>query len=355
MPDSTSAPPPNGRSPADGDPDELLLEDPAPESATFLPDGADDPSALAPFAAPADPTAPAAVTRTLLARFLGKEATQARIRQVIAARIQARRPKADADRAPVEVERKAVDGDEKDVDIDDIAQRVNVRALMTKALPKEATAMRAWISAIAGNETHAYYREQGRSRRQLERAIEKARLVEDDALVEPDPDAAPVAPEAANADADVLATWLKTQRTTAADELTLEMIRHKAATRVDNAQLAAEFGMTESAFDNRLLRFKAKWTPGWKREKARRLRALLLLSIVLLLLVAAALAWLARPRPRPADTILPLAPVVEPVVEPPVPPAPSASGARDPTFEQAAPRVVPVATPPREDTKQPEK
>ena len=44
-----------------------------------------------------------------------------------------------------------------------------------------------------------------------------------------------------------------------AEKLTLEMIKQKAATGQSNARIAAEFGMSEGAFDQRVYRFKAKW------------------------------------------------------------------------------------------------
>jgi hypothetical protein len=88
--------------------------------------------------------------------------------------------------------------------------------------------------------------------------------------------------------------------------------------------------MTAAAYDNRLLRFKAKWVPAWKKERTRRLRKLLLLGVLVLLLLGIALAWLYRAWPRPV-------PPTAPKAEPKALPVPAESGSVEPVFEPAAP------------------
>jgi hypothetical protein len=88
------------------------------------------------------------------------------------------------------------------------------------------------------------------------------------------------------------------------------------ASGATNAVVAAEFGMTEAAFDQRIARFKAKWIPRW--EKHKRDQALF---VVLILLFLAGLFWWffhgpqreeARPTAVPVLSAAPTASVAPP-------------------------------------------
>jgi hypothetical protein len=55
----------------------------------------------------------------------------------------------------------------------------------------------------------------------------------------------------------MIGPWLSASVETKGEKLTLEMWKHKAASGQTNAVVAAEFGMTEAAFDQRIARFEA--------------------------------------------------------------------------------------------------
>jgi DNA-directed RNA polymerase specialized sigma24 family protein len=237
------------------------------------------------------------VTRTILQRFLSKKSTQERILQVVLAR---------------------TEGKVGEAEVDDIVQDANERALHTTALPGDADALRPWVSAIAASAAADHFRKEKRDKQRMEEIKSALGLPDDDAL---EPTAPPIA-FARAADEGIavekLSDWLARKVTSRADRLTLEMIRHKAKTDVGNAELAAEFGMTEAAYNMRLQRFKAKWVPAWRKEVRRRRLGIGLGVLVLLLLLAAAWAWLVRPRVGHTDFA---APPVE--RSPTVVPAPS--------------------------------
>ena len=264
------------------------------------------------------------VTPKLMELFLAKNSTQDRIRQVVAATL----PKG-----------------AKESDVDEVSQRVNLKAMSTASLPRSVEEMRPWIGTVAANATTDYLKERTRDRKRFDRTHDVSDLPDDEALSEavgsiPVVGAASSEPDA-SLEGGPLYDWLSSRTTSAADKLTLEMIRTKAVTKASNAQVAAEFGMSVAAYDNRLLRFKAKWMPQWKRYQ--RMRLALLLVIVLLLLAMAALAWLIiRPRPRTTHTPQLTPPVV------PVLPAPSASASEGPPrFDQALPPSPPVNDKPK--------
>jgi hypothetical protein len=130
-------------------------------------------------------------------------------------------------------------------------------------------------------------------------------------------------------DERMLGRWLEANVKSRADKLTLEMLKQKAETGKTNAAIAAEFGMTEAAFDNRILRFKAKWIPKWEQHKKEQRRAVVIL--VLALLGAAMLWWLLRQK-KTQDEIGPTTvPRLGPV------PTATASAVEDGPFNQAAP------------------
>ncbi len=295
--------------------------------------------------------APPAVSIDLLRLFLAKKSTQDRILQVVAARM----PRG----TPEHLLRK-------------VLSDVNLKVMYTTALPRSPETMRPWVSRVAVNAVFDHLREQtkqaklhppppeddhgryGLSFAETERMAKRSEhddapsedddapssdddLPFDDALEEPEQEGAPMNEDDAQVDASVLSDWLRDAVKTKADALTLEMIRFKANSGVDNARLAAEFGMTETAYNNRLLRFKAKWVPAWKKAKALRLRKLAFLGLLILLLIGIALAllyrWLSRPVAPPARAI-PTAPAS---ADAPPAPVPTSSTRAEPPFEPAAP------------------
>jgi hypothetical protein len=135
--------------------------------------------------------------------------------------------------------------------------------------------------------------------------------------------------------------WLGDNVKSAADKLALEMIRYKAATKKTNAEVAAEFGMTEAAYDNRVLRFKGKWVPAWKREQDRRRRDRTVVWLVVIALALAAFAWWWLHTDKTED--------IRPTDVPVLLPAPSASATLEPEepFHQAAPTDGGETKPPR--------
>jgi hypothetical protein len=89
-------------------------------------------------------------------------------------------------------------------------------------------------------------------------------------------------------------------------------------------QIAAEFGITENAYDQRVQRFKSKWMPKWKKH--RRDQALMVVALVLLL--GAALWWMLHGKTEEA---------IGPTAVPVLAPAPTASVAPPDRFNQADP------------------
>jgi hypothetical protein len=89
-------------------------------------------------------------------------------------------------------------------------------------------------------------------------------------------------------------------------------------------QIAAEFGITENADDQRVQRFKSKWMPKWKKH--RRDQALMVVALVLLL--GAALWWMLHGKTEEA---------IGPTAVPVLAPAPTASVAPPEKFNQADP------------------
>jgi DNA-directed RNA polymerase specialized sigma24 family protein len=269
----------------------------------------------------------ASVTREVFTAFLGKKSTQDRILQVVRHRLKKWKSREDAE---------------------DVAQKVNMHLLGVKTLPSSPERMRAWVSAVTANFVIDLLRASGPGEDAATRAVSAEDLPPDEAEATDALDSPGLgADDAAFAVKDeafalgALAEWLTRVVSSKADRLTLEMVASKAKTSASNADLAAEFGMTEAAFDNRLLRFKAKWLPAWQREKARRRRAASLLFVILMLLALAALAWLASRWPRPKPT----SPTLE---EPPALPVPAPTTSAVPSFDQAFP-----TKPPSKDDKAP--
>jgi len=258
------------------------------------------------------------VTRALLNAFLGTRAAQDRILQVVTYRCAKDTP--------------------RDV-IEDLVQRASLKALTTKWLPRSVPRMRAWLSRLTQNEVVDYFREENARARWFDRKANVEELPPDPASegdeldVSTDPSDPPRPLQ--TVDDAMLCAWLATQKLSAADQLTLEMLRHREKTGEDNAQVAARFGMSLKAFESRLQRFKAKWGPRWSRERARRTRTMVFLWLVagLALGLVAWLLWKGATRERV---------VTRPPVVPPVPSASASSSAtpepvEPPVFNQAAP------------------
>jgi DNA-directed RNA polymerase specialized sigma24 family protein len=253
----------------------------------------------------------APVTRALTNVFLANKSTQARIREVVEARV----PRGT-----------------QEADVKDILQQANERALMTRALARSIPGMRPWVSRIAQNAVIDHFRSNAYQLKWLDRSVDVQELPPDEAMEGVDAEVPPEDPTAPprpveEPDDRMLGRWLAENVITKADRLTLEMIERKAASKKTNAELAAEFGVTEDAYDRRVQRFKLKWIPLWKRHQRRKQQTLMLLLLGALVLAAAVTWWLLH-RAVPA----PLHPTLIPVVTP----APTASAA-PPPFDHSNP------------------
>ena len=221
-----------------------ILGMPTPSNDTAAP--------LPPDSAPLVVVAPrVAVTRELTYAFLAKKATRDRIREVVEARV----PKGT-----------------QAADVDDVIQGANMRAMETSSLAETVDGMRSWVSRIAQNHVIDHWRGDAKHLRWLNRSIDVQELPPDAAtegaeaeLPADDPTAPPRPIE--QVDRRMLGPWLHDNVETKADKLALEMLEQKATTDQTNAEIAAEFGMTEAAYDKRVQRFKGKWIPRWKKHK----------------------------------------------------------------------------------------
>jgi DNA-directed RNA polymerase specialized sigma24 family protein len=320
MPDSTKRPPVRVADDALDD-DEAPISEPRPSSPMADPSilGTSAPSndadaPLPPDAAPVAGSGTAIpVTPELTRAFLAKKATRDRIREVVEYRV----PRGT-----------------QEADIENRIQDASVRAITTTALAQSVAGMRPWVSRIAQNIVIDYYRGNAKHLKWLNPAIDVQELPPDAAAegeeseVPPEDPTAPPRP-IEELDGRMLDGWLERNVKSKADRLTLEMIRYKAKTGKTNAEVAAEFGITEKAYDNRVLRFKAGWGP--KRKKARRdmVRTIVLLLLAALV-VAAALWWLLHRH----KTLEAIGPTAVPVLRP----APTASASAGPEkFNQADP------------------
>jgi hypothetical protein len=290
------------------DDDDAPISEPRPSSpavdSDFLekpPPANDDGAPLPPDSAPVgDDDAGVPVTLELTMAFLAKKATMDRIREVIDARV----PK-----GMQEADRK------------DIFQKANVRAMETTSLARSVPGMRPWVSRIAQNEVIDHLRGQVTHLRWLKPGVDVQELPPDpategeEAEVPADDATAPPRP-IEEMSPRMIGPWLITSLETKGEKLTLEMWKHKAASGQTNAAVAAEFGMSEAAFDQRIARFKAKWIPRWKKHKRDQA-----MFVVLVLLFLAGLFWWffhgpqreeARPTAVPVLSAAPTASVVPP-------------------------------------------
>jgi DNA-directed RNA polymerase specialized sigma24 family protein len=219
-----------------------------------------------------------AVTRELTAAFLATKAARDRIREVVEYRV----PKGT-----------------QEADVEEIVQNALVRALTTTSLAQTVTSLRPWVSRIAQNEVIDQYRRDLKHLVWLNREVDVQELPPDPATEdddEPPPRKLDAVPRpTAETPTGMLGAWIDGQRLTKADRLTLEMIRDLAKNGGTNAALAARFGMTETAWDSRLTRFKDKYVPRWQRHRRNRIVILLVVGGILIALALAALRWLSRP------------------------------------------------------------
>jgi DNA-directed RNA polymerase specialized sigma24 family protein len=297
--------------PSSSDADASLVDADAPLPADHAPTSDDD--------------APIPVTQELTSAFLAKKATQDRIREVVEHRV----PRGT-----------------QAADVRDLIQKANVRALTAKSLARSVPGMRPWLSRLTQNVVIDHYRGEAKHLAWLNRSVDVQELPPDEAAEGEDVELSSAAPaDAAGpvdpialaspsepldvADNDRLNRWLGDNVKTKADRLTLEMLRQKATSKKTNAAVAAEFGMTEAAFDNRLLRFKRQWVPAWKRRESRRTTVLIVLW--LMLAVAAAVWWLLQPRQERVE--------IRPAPDPLVVPAPTATEEPSGRFDQSRPPV----------------
>ncbi|HEY6464287.1 MAG TPA: hypothetical protein VIY73_29165 [Polyangiaceae bacterium] len=280
-----------------------------------------NPPSAAPTASPSGATgAPAndspstvPVTRELVVAFLAKKATYARVLQVVKARA--------ADR-------------EQRVVVEDIAHDALTRGLTTEALPRTVEGMWGWIAQVSVNQVKDHYREEAKHLRWLNREVDVDEVLggppmDGEAEVPADDSTAPPRP-VHQGNEDALRSYLRKNAKSAADQLTLEMIETKAARKLTNALLAAEFGMSEGAYDRRLQRFHTKWIPRWRRSVERKDRIVTVVVIVAIVIAVAAAIVMAL-RGAVGESI-------GPAVEPTLAPAPSASAAPvEAPFNQSVP------------------
>jgi DNA-directed RNA polymerase specialized sigma24 family protein len=260
------------------------------------------------------------VTRELVVAFLAKKATYTRVLQVAKAR---------ADRG------------EQRVVVEDIAHDALTRGLTTEALPKTVEGMWGWIAQVSVNQVTDHYREEAKHLRWLNREADVDELpggppMDDEAEVPADDPTAPPRP-VRKVNEEALRSYLRKNAKSAADQLTLEMLETRAARKLTNERLAAEFGMSEGAYDKRLQRFNAKWVPRWRRSEDRKERTVTVVVIVAIVISVVAAIVMAL-RGATAERI-------GPAVEPTLAPAPSASAAPvEAPFNQSVP-TQPSATP----------
>jgi len=254
---------PSDRDPQDDDSD-------VPESDSGAPDGhapADAASAdalpeeeAAPESGPGEPDVPVPdgepVTREEMWAFLGEIETQNRIREVVTAR---------SPNAPEDV-------------IDDIVQKVNVKALESAALPRTQGGKRGWIGAVASTVTISHFRKEKKDRDWLNREalVEEQPPAPEDRTDESDEEERRVA-EGGPLPPWMISRWLKEQVAKNPEEKrTYELIVRKARSKKGYAEIAAAAGMTENQLNNRVHRLKTKYLPlRQKFEKDRRDRMLL--------------------------------------------------------------------------------
>jgi DNA-directed RNA polymerase specialized sigma24 family protein len=261
------------------------------------------------------------VTRELVDAFLAKKATYTRVLQVVKAR--------------------AASGEQRVV-VEDIAHNTLTRGLTTEALPKTVEGMWGWIAQVSVNQVKDHYREEAKHERWLNREADVDEVpggppMDDEAEVPADDPTAPPRP-VRKVNEEALRSYLRKSTRSAADQLTLEMIETRAARKLTNAQLAAEFGMTEAAYDKRLQRFRTKWVPRWERSEDRKERivTVVVIAAIVIFVVVSIVMGLRSAAVEP----------IGPTVVPTLAPAPSASAAPvEAPFNQSVPPQP--STPPR--------
>jgi DNA-directed RNA polymerase specialized sigma24 family protein len=275
---STSTPPPP---PSSGDLDDEVGDSVLEEHGSPVDDEAPLPPDAEALDEKADGSPP--VTRELTNAFLATKAALARIREVVEARV----PKG-----------------VQEADIKDIVQKTLLKLLATTSLAKTVGGLRPWASRAAQNTVIDHYRGDKKHLVWLRRDVDVQELPPDEAVdgdeeerkLEPVP-----RPPVEEPDKGMLGTWIDAQPLSKADRLTLEMLRDHAKKGGNNDDLAARFGMTTAAWDNRLLRFKQKWVPRWKKHRRDRVLLFLVIGAALIAIAIAVLRWLGKP----ADTVKP--------------------------------------------------
>ena len=275
LPSDDSAPISEPR-PSSPEPDASLLGFGASSNDAAVPLPPDSGSFPVDDAPKADDDAGETVTRALTNAFLAKKTTQDRIREVVEARVPTRTQAAD---------------------VENLVQTANERALATTSLARSVKGMRPWVSRIAQNTVIDGCRENGVQLKWVDRSIDVQELPPDEAYdaaeheVPADDPTAPPRP-VKESDEDRLLRWLRSNVKSKADRATLEMIVTKGASGKTNAEVAAEFGLSEDAFDARIRRFRMKWQPQWKRAEEQRNRTMLLILGAAAIVLAVVAWWL---------------------------------------------------------------
>jgi DNA-directed RNA polymerase specialized sigma24 family protein len=263
--------------------------DPNPANALeALPDGG--------AARPENDVVPAKVTLAFIKEYIVRLEVQTRVEKKIATKV-------------------------KQQDIDDVAARVWTAALAAGAYPDER-ALPAWLDTLTVRAIADHYREERRSRGQIEGGV--------------DPDQIAAEPPQEPADW-MIARWLARQvKNNPREQELFDILKDKARLGVTYAQIAEKYGMTLTALSSRIFQLKKKYGP----RRRRYLASLgLLVLFVFVALVALAYELLRPRRAAPLDTIGP-----EPL------PTVTASTPPTPSFDQA---VQPSSLPPFDNGKLP--
>lgn len=159
-------------------------------------------------------------------------------------------------------------------DIDDVVQKVNMKALETGALPRTSAGKRGWIGAVAFSVAMSHFRTEQKDRKWLNR---DARVEEQPPAPEDMPDEEPQPPDDGAVAPWMISRWLKEQvANNPEDKRTYDLMVRKARSKKGYAEIAASAGMTENQLNNRVHRLKTKYLPLRKKfEKDRRDRLLL--------------------------------------------------------------------------------
>ena len=220
-----------------------------------------------------------------LRAFLGRPATQARIREVVMARVDKKTPAAL---------------------VDNLVQQANVDALMARSPPRSMETAMGWLGTLTVRAVVNHFRRDAVHANWLRRDVEVEELPP-----EPDESEEPFAPKW------LVTGWLRPLvAQNPRDQETYELLVYKASTGKTHAQVAANHGMTEGALKTRVRALKTKYEPQWRRRR----EMFVLLILFGLAVTLAAIVWLLSPSEDPVGPYRPItAPIIDQVLGRPEP------------------------------------